>query len=37
MRENPPFLSSFMNPYHSYICHKMTVMDISIIVINNAQ
>jgi hypothetical protein len=36
LRGNPPLLSSFMNPYHSYICHKMTVMDISIIVINNA-
>lgn len=32
VRENPP-LSSFMKPHHSYICHKMTVMDVRIIVI----
>jgi len=37
LRENPPFLSSFMKPYHSCIGHKMTVMDVSIVVINNAQ
>jgi len=33
VRGNSPFLSSFMKPHHSYICHKMTVMDVRIIVI----
>ena len=36
VRENSPFLSSFMEPHHSYIDHTMTVMDVSNIVINNA-
>jgi hypothetical protein len=37
VRGYPPFLSSFMKSHHSYIGHKMTVMDVSIIVINNVQ
>jgi hypothetical protein len=36
VRGNPPLLSSFMKPRHSCIGHRMTVMDVSIIVINNA-